>query len=92
MTEGIGRAVVPISIGYYGQLALPGMLAAGSRAVVMTCSANARLADLALLDYSAEVGLAGFEVAHLILYLASGLAANITGSDFLIDGSLLATL
>ena len=32
------------------------------------------------------------EVADLILYLASDLAANITGSDFTIDGGLIPTL
>jgi NAD(P)-dependent dehydrogenase (short-subunit alcohol dehydrogenase family) len=138
---------------------LPGMLAAGSGAIVMTCSVNARLPDPAVLDYSAaKAGLAGFakalskevgshgirvntvspgpvatdlwlgrdgvaatvslatgakpgevqsqaaaqsatgrfsqpaEVADLILYLASDLAANITGSDFSIDGGLVPTL
>jgi NAD(P)-dependent dehydrogenase (short-subunit alcohol dehydrogenase family) len=139
--------------------ALPGMLAAGAGAIVMTCSVNARLPDPAVLDYSAaKAGLAGFakalakevgphgirvntvspgpvatdlwlgsdgvaatvrqatgakasdvqsqaaaesvtgrfsqpsEVADLILYLASDLAANITGSDFTIDGGLVPTL
>jgi NAD(P)-dependent dehydrogenase (short-subunit alcohol dehydrogenase family) len=139
--------------------ALPAMLAAGSGAIVMTCSVNARLPDPAVLDYSAaKAGLAGFakalskevgphgirvntvspdpvatdlwlgrdgvaaivsqatgaeagdvqsqaaaqsatgrftqpaEVADLILYLASDLAANITGSDFCIDGGLIPTL
>jgi NAD(P)-dependent dehydrogenase (short-subunit alcohol dehydrogenase family) len=139
--------------------ALPGMLAAGAGAIVMTCSVNARLPDPAVLDYSAaKAGLAGFakalskevgphgirvntvspgpvatdlwlgsegvaatvsqatgakpgdvesqaagqsvtgrfsrpsEVADLILYLASDLAANITGSDFTIDGGLIPTL
>jgi NAD(P)-dependent dehydrogenase (short-subunit alcohol dehydrogenase family) len=138
--------------------ALPGMLAAGSGAIVMTCSVNARLPDPAVLDYSAaKAALAGFakalskevgphgirvntvspgpvatdlwlghdgvaatvsqatgarpgdvqsqaaaqsvtgrfsqpaEVADLILYLASDLAANITGSDFGIDGGLVPT-
>jgi NAD(P)-dependent dehydrogenase (short-subunit alcohol dehydrogenase family) len=32
------------------------------------------------------------EIADLILYLASDLAANITGSDFIIDGGLIPTL
>jgi NAD(P)-dependent dehydrogenase (short-subunit alcohol dehydrogenase family) len=32
------------------------------------------------------------EVADLILYLVSDQAANITGSDFIIDGGLLPTL
>jgi NAD(P)-dependent dehydrogenase (short-subunit alcohol dehydrogenase family) len=32
------------------------------------------------------------EIADLILYLASDLAANITGSDFIIDGGLVPTL
>jgi NAD(P)-dependent dehydrogenase (short-subunit alcohol dehydrogenase family) len=139
--------------------ALPGMLAAGAGAIVMTCSVNARLPDPAVLDYSAaKAGLAGFakalskevgphgirvntvspgpvatdlwlgsegvaatvsqatgakpgdvesqaagqsvtgrfsrpsEVADLVLYLASDLAANITGSDFTIDGGLIPTL
>jgi NAD(P)-dependent dehydrogenase (short-subunit alcohol dehydrogenase family) len=139
--------------------ALPGMLAAGSGSIVMTCSVNARLPDPAVLDYSAaKAGLAGFakalakevgphgirvntvspgpvatdlwlgengvaatvskatgaepadvqgqaagatvtgrfsrpeEVADLILYLASDRAANITGSDFTIDGGLIPTL
>jgi NAD(P)-dependent dehydrogenase (short-subunit alcohol dehydrogenase family) len=139
--------------------ALPGMLAAGAGAIVMTCSVNARLPDPAVLDYSAaKAGLAGFakalskevgphgirvntvspgpvatdlwlgsdgvaatvsratgatahdvenqaaagsvtgrfsqpaEIADLILYLASDLAANITGSDFIIDGGLIPTL
>jgi NAD(P)-dependent dehydrogenase (short-subunit alcohol dehydrogenase family) len=139
--------------------ALPGMLAAGSGAIVMTCSVNARLPDPAVLDYSAaKAALAGFakalskevgphgirvntvspgpvatdlwlgsdgvaatvshatgakpddvqsqaaaqsvtgrfsqpaEVADLILYLASDQAANITGSDFTIDGGLVPTL
>jgi NAD(P)-dependent dehydrogenase (short-subunit alcohol dehydrogenase family) len=139
--------------------ALPGMLAAGSGAIVMTCSVNARLPDPLVLDYSAaKAGLAGFakalskevgphgirvntvspgpvatdlwlghdgvaetlshstgarpadieqqaaagsvtgrfsqpdEVAGLIVYLASDLAANITGSDFTIDGGLVPTL
>jgi NAD(P)-dependent dehydrogenase (short-subunit alcohol dehydrogenase family) len=41
--------------------ALPGMLAAGSGAIVMTCSVNARLPDPAVIDYSAaKAGLAGF--------------------------------
>ena len=31
------------------------------------------------------------EVAELILYLASDQAANITGSDFVIDGGLIPT-
>src|SRR5215469_10597632 len=139
--------------------ALPGMLAAGSGSIVMTCSVNARLPDPAVLDYSAaKAGLAGFakalskevgphgirvntvspgpvatdlwlgengvaatvsqatgakpadvesqaaaasvtgrfsrpaEVADLVLYLASDLAANITGADFTIDGGLVPTL
>jgi NAD(P)-dependent dehydrogenase (short-subunit alcohol dehydrogenase family) len=139
--------------------ALPGMLAAGAGAIVITCSVNARLPDPAVLDYSvAKAGLAGFakslskevgprgvrvntvspgpvatdlwlgsggvaetvsqatgakpgdvegqaaadsvtgrfsqpaEVADLILYLASDRAANITGSDFVIDGGLIPTL
>jgi len=139
--------------------ALPGMLAAGTGVIVMTCSVNARLPDPAVLDYSAaKAGLAGFakalskevgphgirvntvspgpvatdlwlgsdgvaatvsqatgaaagdvaaqaaaqsatgrftqpaEVAGLILYLVSDLAANITGSDFTIDGGLVPTL
>jgi NAD(P)-dependent dehydrogenase (short-subunit alcohol dehydrogenase family) len=139
--------------------ALPGMLAAGAGAIVMTCSVNARLPDPAVLDYSAaKAGLAGFakalskevgphgvrvntvspgpvatdlwlgsdgvaatvseatgarpgdvekeaaaesatgrfswpaEVADLIVYLASDQAANITGSDFIIDGGLIPTL
>jgi len=139
--------------------ALPGMLAAGSGAIVMTCSVNARLPDPVVLDYSAaKAGLAAFakalskevgphgirvntvspgpvatdlwlghdgvaetlshvtgarpadiegqaaagsvtgrfsqpdEVASLIVYLASDLAANITGSDFTIDGGLVPTL
>jgi NAD(P)-dependent dehydrogenase (short-subunit alcohol dehydrogenase family) len=139
--------------------ALPGMLAAGSGAIVMTCSVNARLPDPALIDYSAaKAGLAGFvkalskevgphgirvnavspgpvatdlwlgsdgvaatvsqatgqtasnvesdaasqsvtgrfskpaEVADLILYLASDRAANITGSDFAVDGGFIPTL
>jgi NAD(P)-dependent dehydrogenase (short-subunit alcohol dehydrogenase family) len=138
--------------------ALPGMLAAGSGSIVMTCSVNARLPDPAVLDYSAaKAGLAGFakalskevgprgvrvntvspgpvatdlwlgtdgvaatvsqatgaaaadvqgqaaaatvtgrfsrpdEVADLILYLASDRSANITGSDFTIDGGLVPT-
>jgi NAD(P)-dependent dehydrogenase (short-subunit alcohol dehydrogenase family) len=138
--------------------ALPGMLAAGAGAIVMTCSVNARLPDPAVLDYSAaKAGLAGFakalskevgprgirvntvspgpvatdlwlgqdgvaatvsqatgakpadvesqaaagsvtgrfsqpaEVAELIVYLASDQAANITGSDFTIDGGLVPT-
>ncbi len=138
---------------------LPGMLAAGTGVIVMTCSVNARLPDPAVIDYSAaKAGLAGFakalskevgphgirvntvspgpvatdlwlgsdgvaatvsaaagtkpgdvesqaagqsvtgrfsqpaEVADLILYLASDLAANITGSDFSIDGGLVPTL
>jgi NAD(P)-dependent dehydrogenase (short-subunit alcohol dehydrogenase family) len=32
------------------------------------------------------------EVADLILYLVSDLAANITGADFTIDGGLVPTL
>jgi len=32
------------------------------------------------------------EVANLILYLASDQAANISGSDFTIDGGLIPTL
>jgi NAD(P)-dependent dehydrogenase (short-subunit alcohol dehydrogenase family) len=139
--------------------ALPGMLAAGAGAIVMTCSVNARLPDPAVLDYSAaKAALAGFakalskevgsrgirvntvspgpvatdlwlgsdgvaatvsratgakpadveseaaaasvtgrfshpaEVADLILYLASDHAANITGSDFPIDGGLIPTV
>jgi len=139
--------------------ALPGMLAAGSGAIVMTCSVNARLPDPAVLDYSAaKAALAGFakalskevgprgirvntvspgpvatdlwlgrdgvaatvsqatgarpedvqgqaaaasvtgrfsqpaEVADLILFLVSDEAANITGSDFVIDGGLIPTL
>jgi NAD(P)-dependent dehydrogenase (short-subunit alcohol dehydrogenase family) len=32
------------------------------------------------------------EVADLVLYLVSDLAANITGSDFTIDGGLVPTL
>jgi len=138
---------------------LPGMLAAGSGAIVMTSSVNARLPDPAVLDYSAakaalasfakslskEVGPHGIrvntvspgpvatdlwlgrdgvaatvsqatgtapddvqsqaaaqsasgrfsqpdEIADLILYLASDRAANITGSDFVIDGGLIPTL
>jgi NAD(P)-dependent dehydrogenase (short-subunit alcohol dehydrogenase family) len=138
---------------------LPGMLAAGSGVIVMTCSVNARLPDPAVIDYSAaKAGLAGFakalskevgprgirvntvspgpvatdlwlgsdgvaatvsqatgaepgdvegqaaaasatgrfsqpgEVADLILYLVSDLAANITGADFTIDGGLVPTL
>jgi NAD(P)-dependent dehydrogenase (short-subunit alcohol dehydrogenase family) len=134
------------------------MLAAGSGAIVMTCSVNARLPDPAVLDYSAaKAALAGFakalskevgprgvrvntvspgpvatdlwlgadgvaatvsqatgaaaadvqgqaaaaavtgrfsrpdEVADLILYLASDRSANITGSDFTIDGGLVPT-
>ncbi len=44
--------------------ALPGMLAAGSGAIVMTCSVNARLPDPAVLDYSAaKAGLAAFAKA-----------------------------
>ena len=44
--------------------ALPGMLAAGSGSIVMTCSVNARLPDPAVLDYSAaKAGLAGFAKA-----------------------------
>jgi len=139
--------------------ALPGMLAAGAGAIVMTSSVNARLPDPAVLDYSAaKAALAGFskalskevgprgvrvntvspgpvatdlwlgsdgvaatvsnatgaapddvksqaaaqsasgrfsqpdEIADLILYLASDRAANITGSDFVIDGGLIPTL
>jgi NAD(P)-dependent dehydrogenase (short-subunit alcohol dehydrogenase family) len=139
--------------------ALPGMLAARSGAIVMTCSVNARLPDPFVIDYSAaKAGLAGFvkalskevgphgirvnavspgpvatdlwlgsdgvaatisqatgdkpgdiesqaaaqsvtgrfsqpaEVADLILYLASDQAANITGSDFAIDGGFIPTL
>jgi NAD(P)-dependent dehydrogenase (short-subunit alcohol dehydrogenase family) len=139
--------------------ALPGMLAAGTGAIVMTCSVNARLPDPAVLDYSAaKAALAGFakalskevgprgirvntvspgpvatdlwlgsdgvaatvsqatgakpgdvesqaaagsvtgrfsrpaEVADLIVYLASDQAANVTGSDFVIDGGLIPTL
>jgi len=139
--------------------ALPGMLAAGSGAIIMTSSVNARLPDPAVLDYSAaKAALAGFakalskevgpqgirvntvspgpvatdlwlgrdgvaatvsqatgtaprdiesqaasqsvtgrfsqpaEIADLILYLASDRAANITGSDFVIDGGLIPTL
>ncbi|HET7017969.1 MAG TPA: oxidoreductase [Streptosporangiaceae bacterium] len=138
--------------------ALPAMLDAGSGAIVMTCSVNARLPDPAVLDYSAakaalaafakalskEVGPRGIrvntvspgpvatdlwlghngvaetisqatgakpadiesqaaagsvtgrfsqpvEVASLIGYLASDLAANITGADFTIDGGLIPT-
>jgi NAD(P)-dependent dehydrogenase (short-subunit alcohol dehydrogenase family) len=138
---------------------LPGMLAAGAGAIVMTCSVNARLPDPAVIDYSAaKAALAGFakalskevgphgirvntvspgpvatdlwlgrdgvaatvsqatgarpadvqsqaagqsvtgrftqpaEVADLIVYLASDRAANITGSDFAIDGGLIPTL
>jgi NAD(P)-dependent dehydrogenase (short-subunit alcohol dehydrogenase family) len=140
------------------QAALPGMLAAGSGSIIMTCSVNARLPDPAVLDYSAgkaalaslakalskEVGPRGIrvntvspgpvatdlwlghdgvaatvsqatgagaadvaaqaagasvtgrfsrpeEVADLILYLASDRSANITGSDFTIDGGLVPT-
>jgi NAD(P)-dependent dehydrogenase (short-subunit alcohol dehydrogenase family) len=139
--------------------ALPGMLSAGSGAIVMTCSVNARLPDPAVLDYSAaKAALAGFakalskevgprgirvntvspgpvatdlwlgsdgvaatvgratganpqdvedqaaaesvtgrfsrpaEVADLIVFLVSERAANITGSDFVIDGGLVPTL
>ena len=44
--------------------ALPGMLAAGSGVIVMTCSVNARLPDPAVLDYSAaKAALAGFAKA-----------------------------
>jgi NAD(P)-dependent dehydrogenase (short-subunit alcohol dehydrogenase family) len=32
------------------------------------------------------------EIADLVLFLASGRAANITGSDFVIDGGLVTTL
>ena len=32
------------------------------------------------------------EVANLVVYLASDLAANITGTDFAIDGGLIPTL
>jgi NAD(P)-dependent dehydrogenase (short-subunit alcohol dehydrogenase family) len=32
------------------------------------------------------------EVADLVLYLASDLAANITGANFAIDGGLIPTL
>ena len=138
--------------------ALPGMMAAGSGSIVMTCSVNARLPDPAVLDYSAgkaalasfakalskEVGPHGIrvntvspgpvatdlwlgsdgvaatvsqatgakaaevqgqaagatitgrfsqpeEIADLILYLASDRSANITGSDFTIDGGLVPT-
>jgi NAD(P)-dependent dehydrogenase (short-subunit alcohol dehydrogenase family) len=43
---------------------LPGMLAAGTGVIVMTCSVNARLPDPAVLDYSAaKAGLAGFAKA-----------------------------
>jgi NAD(P)-dependent dehydrogenase (short-subunit alcohol dehydrogenase family) len=138
--------------------ALPGMLAAGAGAIVMTCSVNARLPDPAVIDYSAaKAGLAGFakalskevgprgirvntvspgpvatdlwlgrdgvaatvsqatgasaadvqsqaagqsvtgrftqpaEVADLVVFLASDRAANITWSDFTIDGGLIPT-
>ena len=138
--------------------ALPGMLAARSGAIVMTCSVNARLPDPAVIDYSAaKAALAGFakalskevgshgirvntvspgpvatdlwlgrdgvaatvsqatgatagdvesqaaaqsvtgrftqpaEVARMIVYLASDHAANVTGSDFTIDGGLIPT-
>jgi NAD(P)-dependent dehydrogenase (short-subunit alcohol dehydrogenase family) len=41
--------------------ALPGMLAAGTGAIVTTCSVNARLPDPAVMDYSvAKAGLASF--------------------------------
>jgi NAD(P)-dependent dehydrogenase (short-subunit alcohol dehydrogenase family) len=44
--------------------ALPGMLAAGAGAIVMTCSVNARLPDPAVIDYSAaKAALAGFAKA-----------------------------
>jgi NAD(P)-dependent dehydrogenase (short-subunit alcohol dehydrogenase family) len=44
--------------------ALPGMLAAGTGVIVMTCSVNARLPDPAVIDYSAaKAGLAGFAKA-----------------------------
>jgi NAD(P)-dependent dehydrogenase (short-subunit alcohol dehydrogenase family) len=139
--------------------ALPAMIAAGKGAIVSTCSANARLPDPAVMDYSAakaaqasfskalskEVGPHGIrvntvspgpvatdlwlghggvaatvsaatgadpkavasqaasqmvtgrftrpeEVANLVVYLASDLAANITGTDFAIDGGLIPTL
>jgi NAD(P)-dependent dehydrogenase (short-subunit alcohol dehydrogenase family) len=40
---------------------LPGMLAAGTGAIVTTCSVNARLPDPAVMDYSvAKAGLASF--------------------------------
>jgi NAD(P)-dependent dehydrogenase (short-subunit alcohol dehydrogenase family) len=139
--------------------ALPVMQAAGAGAIVNVCSANARLPDPAVMDYSAaKAGLANFakalskevgpmgirvnsvnpgpvatdlwlgtggvaatvsaatgadpkdvasqaahqmvtgrftqphEVADLVLFLASDLAANITGADLAIDGGLIPTL
>jgi NAD(P)-dependent dehydrogenase (short-subunit alcohol dehydrogenase family) len=139
--------------------ALPLMLAAGSGAIVNTCSVNAVLPDPAVLDYSAskaallnfskslskELGRNGIrintvspgpvatdlwlgaggvaetfsaasgktpdevakgaaagastgrfstpgEVAALVAFLAGDEAANITGSDFVIDGGLIPTI
>ncbi len=139
--------------------ALPAMLAAGRGAIVNICSANARLPDPAVMDYSAakaalasfskalskEVGPRGIrvntvspgpvaaglwlgaggvaatvsaatgarpedvehdaarqmvtgrftrppEVADVVLFLASGRTANVTGADFAIDGGLITTL
>jgi len=62
-------------------------------AATVTCAGGVRADDVAT-HAAAEcsIGRFSYPVADLVLLLASDRAANITGSDFVIDGELIKTL
>jgi NAD(P)-dependent dehydrogenase (short-subunit alcohol dehydrogenase family) len=95
LSKEVGRHGIRVNTVSPGPVATDLWLGSDGVAATVSQATGARPADVE--SQAATASVTGrfsqpAEVADLILYLASDQAANITGSDFVIDGGLVPTL